>query len=124
MNTAGDIDNFRFEFSAGEIVTVIADSTSAAQTRVRLRDEAGTILAEDDRSADGTTDAAVYAFTIPATGHYYVDIRAAAGTGAYSTNVYLSRAPAAAAPAAATPARELYLPGRREGIVASLLATT
>jgi hypothetical protein len=122
IGSSGDIDNFRFQFNAGEVITVLSDSTSAASTRVRLRNAAGTVIAEDDRSNDGTLDSGVYAFTIPATGVYYVDVRAVAGTGAYAAYVYSSNAFPAALP---------LLPGRspvrgdpEDSLVRLVLATT
>jgi PKD repeat protein len=103
VGAPADVDNFRYRFSAGEVVTILSDSTSSAQTRVRLRSASNTILAEDDRGADGLADSGIHAFTVPATGDYYVEVRSASNTGAYSINVYRSASLAAALPPAPPP---------------------
>ncbi|HZN65557.1 MAG TPA: PKD domain-containing protein, partial [Tepidisphaeraceae bacterium] len=118
--TSADVDNFRFQFNAGDVVTVISDSTSSAQTRVRIRNAGNNILAEDDRGGDAINDAGLFSFFVPATGTYYVEVRSASNTGAYSLNVYRSNAlPAALPPAAPSAGEDAF-----ESEVASLLSAT
>lgn len=89
--TVGDSDFYQFSFTAGDLVTMVADSTSAMDARVALLNSAGTILAlEDGNSVGPGADSSVYAYRIPTTGTYYVRAQARLLTGAYTAGVYLS----------------------------------
>jgi subtilisin family serine protease len=104
--TSGDTDLFAIQFTAGDVITIVGDSTSSLDARVALLNSVGTQLAMDDGNSAGPgTDAAVYAYRIAATGTYYVRVQAASGTGAYSAQVYLS---AAAAPPQSTQFADWY----------------
>jgi hypothetical protein len=126
IGAAGDVDHFRFRFNAGEVVTILSDSTSSAQTRVSLLNASGTVLAEDDRSGSNPADSGVHAFTVLTTGDYYVQVRSAANTGAYSVNVYRSAGGAAAAAALrpAPPAGGATVGAEDESDAARLLSGT
>ena len=89
--SAGDADFYRFQFNAGELVTVVIDSTSVADARVTLRNSAGGVLAQEDGTSDGQSgDSPIYAFFVPGGGTYYLEVRATAGAGPYTAEVYLS----------------------------------
>lgn len=87
----GSSDHFRYEFTAGDLVTVYIDSLSAFDTNVSLLDANGVTIASEDGTSDGLgLDSPIYGFRIPSTGAYYVK---ASGTGtfdAYAADVYLS----------------------------------
>ena len=83
LSTSADVDIYRVKLNAGDSVTVVADSTSATDLRVWLMNPNGTTLAAFD---DGSLvpaapfetdeqDARIDAFTIGATGLYYVRVQ-------------------------------------------------
>ena len=87
---AGDADVFRYQLTAGDLVTVDVASLGL-NAQVTLRSSTGTPIASNN--GDGTdNDASLIAFNIPTTGDYYVEVRRATGasTGAYSLDVYLT----------------------------------
>jgi hypothetical protein len=89
--TAGDADLFAFHWTAGDRISVTVDSTSALDASVKLRNASGTIVGSEDGSSLGPlADSPMYAFVIPATGTYVVEVAAAAGTGTYDLIVELS----------------------------------
>jgi hypothetical protein len=92
ITPAGDIDFSQYFFNAGDLVTIVIDSSSAADGRINLRNAAGTIIASDDGLSTGTgVDSIIASFIIPSTGTYYIDALATGGTtGAYDLVVYLS----------------------------------
>jgi hypothetical protein len=83
MQSSSDTDLYRFKFTAGDVVSIIADSTSDADLRVALLNgTANTVIASDDGSLSAgafsgdEADARVNAFTIAATATYYVRVQA------------------------------------------------
>ncbi len=88
ISPAGDVDFYRYDFAAGDLVTVVIDSTSAVDVQVNLRNAAGTIIASENGESP-TIDSYLYAFQIPTTGTYFVEVTGV-GTGAYRAEVYLS----------------------------------
>ncbi|HEV8291796.1 MAG TPA: CotH kinase family protein, partial [Tepidisphaeraceae bacterium] len=97
--TSGDVDVYQYSFTAGDLVTVNIDSTSALDARVSLVNSAGTVIASEDGTSTGPgTDSLIYAFRIPTSDTYYVQVNAASGTGAYNADVYLSTTTAPPAP--------------------------
>ncbi|HEY7117651.1 MAG TPA: lamin tail domain-containing protein [Tepidisphaeraceae bacterium] len=87
-------DWFKYQFTAGDVVTVYVDSTSAADGTVVLRDASGNALASEDGTSAPPSpydkDSFVYSFVIPSTGVYYVDTIRQTTSGAYALDVYLS----------------------------------
>gem|GEM_PF-458115 len=87
-------DFYKYQFTAGDVVTVYVDSTSAADSAVTLRDASGNALAaEDGTSAPPSPydlDSFVYSYVIPTTGTYYVDGVRQTTSGNYTLDVYLS----------------------------------
>jgi hypothetical protein len=90
-------DYFKFQFYAGDRVTVIVDSTSANTAQVQLYDGNQVQLATEDGSSDlaapAGNDSAIYSYIIPTTGEYYVFAHPAAGSGSngsFNLDVYLS----------------------------------
>lgn len=89
--TAADTDIYSYQFTAGDSVTVIADSTSALIPQTALLNSGGTVLATED----GTSSVAgiggfspIYAYDISTTGTYYVRVTGGSGsTGSYSASV-------------------------------------
>ena len=108
LDSSTDTDLYRFRFTAGDTVTIVADSTSTADLRVALLNAAGTaVVASDDGSLAGTApfesdelDSRVNSFTVGTTGVFFVRVQANnALTGSYRLAVNLSSAtppPAAA----------------------------
>ena len=96
----GDVDYFAYDFQAGDLVTLLADATSGTlDATVALLNAAGTVIASEDGTSVGPSpDSPLYSFIIPATGRYYVRTLASAGTGNYTTSVFLSSATAPTAP--------------------------
>jgi hypothetical protein len=102
--TTGEIgtsdDFFKFQFTAGDLVTIIFDSTDATNRMdaiVHLQNSAGTDIARDDGTdtitGTDTDDAHIFSFIIPSTGTYFVRTRKGTGSAArapYALNVYLS----------------------------------
>jgi subtilisin family serine protease len=86
-----DLDTLRFDFVAGEVVSVYVDSTSSTlDARVSIFGPDGTLLALEDGTSLGSYyhDSLIYGFAVPQTGSYYVHVAAASGTGDYVTRVY------------------------------------
>jgi hypothetical protein len=108
VDSSADNDLYRFRFTAGDTVTIIADSTSTSDLRVALVNSAGTaVIASDDGSLAGTApfesdelDSRVTSFNVTATGVYFIRVQANnALPGTYRLAVNLSSAtppPAAA----------------------------
>jgi hypothetical protein len=89
--SAGDSDYFKYQFNAGDLVTILMDSTSALDARVNLRDSTGTIIALENGTSTGPSlDSPIYAYRVATGGTYYLETSAASGTGSYSAIVYLS----------------------------------
>jgi hypothetical protein len=108
LDSSSDSDLFRFRLTAGDTITVVADSSSGADLRVAVLNAAGTtVLASDDGSLAGNApfetdelDARVNAYTVGTTGLLFVRVESNnAARGAYRLEVNLSSAtpPAAAA---------------------------
>ncbi len=91
QNTFGDADYYKYQFTAGSLVSINATSTDGSRPRVALLDSSDTTIAFEDGLSDGPTiDSFVNAFIIPSTGTYYVKVESASGSGSYDLNVYLS----------------------------------
>ncbi len=91
IDTAGDIDVYRYHLMRGDLITLNMASTSTVDLRVNLLNASGTTIASEDGSSSGPgLNSPVYAFRIPSTGTYYVQVQATTGTGAYNADVYLS----------------------------------
>jgi len=92
--TPGDTDVFRYQFTAGDLVTVNLDSTSGVDTSVALLNAAGaTIASENGESFAAESDSPIYAFAIPTTGVYFLQARPSFGgfsEGSYVAEVFLS----------------------------------
>ena len=101
--SGSDADVYRYQFTAGDLLTFDAASTDGLNPRVTLLDAAGSAIALEDGTSEVPTDTStVYAFLIPSSGDYYVKVEGASGSGSYLLYVYLSSA--TAPPAATTPA--------------------
>ena len=88
--SAGDIDVYRHQFTAGDLVSVNIDATSSWGARVSLLNSSGTVIAAETGESTGT-DSPLYGFIIPTTGTYYVQVFSPfGGTGTYNADVYLS----------------------------------
>lgn len=89
--TSGDVDYFKYTFSAGDVVTVNVQSTSTLAARVAILNSAGTIIAQEDGTSTGMSpNSQVFAHGITTTGTYYVRVQASSGVGTYTSHVYLS----------------------------------
>ncbi|MGE5609608.1 MAG: CotH kinase family protein, partial [Bacillota bacterium] len=95
--TAGSSEDFyRFQFTAGDIITITLDAIGTMDASVYLLNSAGTVIASDDGTTTApdpySNDASIYSFRIPTTGTYYVKMHKNSGSSnpAYSANVYLS----------------------------------
>ncbi len=94
ISTTSDADFFAYQFTKDDRVTINIDSTSTLDAKVSLYNSAGTLIASEDGSSSFPSpydkDSPIYAFLIPTSGVYYVQVQSASGTGAYAANVYLS----------------------------------
>jgi extracellular elastinolytic metalloproteinase len=92
--TAGDTDIFSYQFTAGDLVTIVTDSISGLIPQAALLNTAGTTIAtEDGSSSVGGSGgfSPIYSYVIPTTGTYYFRVTGGSGsTGSYSANVFLA----------------------------------
>lgn len=88
--SASDVDQFAYDFQAGDLVTSIVNGRGAADTTLVWRDANGALLGYDDgASSDVPQNSYLYGLRIPATGRYTLEARSFT-TGDYTANVYLS----------------------------------
>lgn len=84
-----DVDYYSFSLAAGDVITVAADSTSALDAQIALRNSAGTVLASENGSSIRMgADSWVFSYPIFSSGTYYLSVTTAAGLGGYSADVY------------------------------------
>ncbi len=99
----GDADIYRYQFTAGDLLSVDATSTNGLHPRITLLNAAGSAIALEDGTSQGpAASSTVYGFLVPTSGDYYVKVESATGAGTYQLNTYLSSTtppPAATAPA-------------------------
>ncbi len=89
--TSGDSDFYAYDFTAGDLVSVNIVATSSLDARVSLVNSAGTTLLQEDGTSSGPGgNSPLFAYVIPSTGTYYLNVLPASGTGAYFGVVYLS----------------------------------
>jgi hypothetical protein len=93
---AGEVNDEALALRAGDVVSVVVDSTSALDAGVSVEDEAGVPLALDrgdsDRRSGDVKDAYVFAVCLPKDAVYHVKTWGNGGTaGACRVQVYLSR---------------------------------
>ena len=99
--TATDFDNYKFQLTAGDLVTVNIHDTSTPtwRPRVLLLNSAGTVVAMQNDVSTGTdVDSPIYSFVVPTSGIYYVRVQNLSGAGTYNADVYLSTAAPPAPP--------------------------
>jgi len=97
--TNGDVDFISYQFNSGDRVSFVTSNVSGPDTRLVLRNAAGTILAsEDGTSGPLGNSSAIYAYRITSTGTYFVEVGTRSGTGNYTLNTYLSAPTAPPAP--------------------------
>ncbi|MBX7102527.1 MAG: pre-peptidase C-terminal domain-containing protein [Gemmataceae bacterium] len=103
VSSGSDSDFVKYQFNAGDLVTFQVHSTSDLDAAVVLRNPAGTVIASDPGDGGGLVpeeDAFIYAYVIPTTGTYTVEVKAATGTGgSYTLTSLLSASAAPPAPA-------------------------
>jgi extracellular elastinolytic metalloproteinase len=105
---SGDTDIYSYQFTAGDVVTMIAHSTSGLSPTAALLNSSGTVLASDNGGSNvgGTGgQAPLFGYVIPATGTYYFRVTAASGIGSYTADVSLSTT---ASVTTAPPGQDLY----------------
>lgn len=93
ISPAGDTDFYKFRFTAGDLVTVNMHSTSTMHARVNLLNAAGGLLGMENGTSQGPgNDSPLYAFIIPSTGDYYIQVSATGSgpVGTYNADVFLS----------------------------------
>jgi hypothetical protein len=106
ISAAADVDTFSYTLAVGDVLTVVADSTSTLDARVRLLNSAGTTIADEDGTSNGPgADSPIYAYRITTAGTYFVQVRPATGTGTYTLLTQLS---AATAPPSGAPGPDHY----------------
>jgi hypothetical protein len=93
-NFGSSQDWFKYQFTAGDLVTVYLNSTSSTHGTVALTDAAGNVLVQENGTstpATDTLDSYVYSFIVPSTGTYYLrTVKTGSTTGSYNFDVYLS----------------------------------
>jgi hypothetical protein len=92
INPVGDTDFYQFQFTAGDLVTININSTSTFGAQVNFLNASGALLARENGTSRGPgRDSPLYAYIIPSTGAYYVQVLGRPGsTGTYNADVYLS----------------------------------
>lgn len=93
-NFGASQDWFKYQFTAGDMVTVYLTSTSSAHGTVTLTNSTGNVLVSEDGAstpATNTLDSYVYSYIIPSSGSYYLEtVKTGTATGSYLYDVYLS----------------------------------
>ena len=87
LETGGDHDWFAVQLTAGQQISVALNGITLADPYLTIRNGAGTILYQNDDSGPGLN--ALYAFAVPTTGTYFIDVGAAttSQTGTYNLSV-------------------------------------
>lgn len=86
---AGEIDIYRFEGQAGDVVVI--NLTGSFDTYLTLADEAGLSLIENDDSID-SSNSSIGPYTLPADGTYFVYVRSYDSTAIGDYTLSLNRA--------------------------------
>ncbi|MCU0915919.1 MAG: pre-peptidase C-terminal domain-containing protein, partial [Planctomycetes bacterium] len=88
---AADVDYWRLEALAGDVITVAVDTpASALDPRVELRNAADGSLVSDNDAGPGP-DAQIVRYVIETSGTYFVRVNGQSGTGPYQLRVDVSR---------------------------------
>ena len=79
ISSTSDADFYRYQFAAGDLLTVNIDSTSSLNAKVTLlKSDGTTVAAKEDGSSSFTSpydlDSPIYAYIIPTSGDYYVKV--------------------------------------------------
>src|SRR5262249_2998454 len=92
INPAADTDFYRYQFTAGDLVTVDIHPTSTGlRPRVNLLNASGTVIVlESGSPAINDREPPIYPYITPSPGAYYVQVSGLSGTGTYEADVYLS----------------------------------
>ncbi len=101
--TASDIDVYQYQFTAGDLVSINVAAAGGLDAQVSLKNSSGTTLVKEDGTSTpngtNTANSSIYAFRIPSTGTYFVQVQSsAATTGTYTADVYLSTTTPPSAP--------------------------
>ncbi|MDB5298619.1 MAG: Thermophilic serine proteinase precursor, partial [Phycisphaerales bacterium] len=90
--TSADVDYSSYQFTAGDLVSINIKPTGPAWApKVALLNASGTVIASDDgTSVTNGNLSPLYGFIIPSTGTYFVRVQGYSGTGAYTSDIYLS----------------------------------
>lgn len=98
--TAGDIDYYSYDLTAGDVLTIKPDAlASGLGLWVALVDSNGNTIALDDGSSAGLDGLSpIYCFPIATSGSYFVEVMASQGTGDYQLELDLSGTAPPAAP--------------------------
>ncbi len=93
ISPANESDFYQFQLTAGDLITINARSTSTLDARVNLYNASGTVIAlENGTSVGPGGDSPLYAFRIPTSGFYFVQVLGSSTTttGTYTLEVDLS----------------------------------
>jgi extracellular elastinolytic metalloproteinase len=92
--TASDTDVYSYQFTAGDVVTLVVQATSSTlDPTAALLNSGGTVIASDGGSSNAALPggfAPLYAYVIPTTGTYYLSVGGGSTTGTYAANVFVS----------------------------------
>ncbi|HEY2147845.1 MAG TPA: chitobiase/beta-hexosaminidase C-terminal domain-containing protein, partial [Pirellulales bacterium] len=105
--TSGDIDVFQYQLTAGDLLSVNVTASGGLDAKVSLKNAAGTTLVQEDGTSSpggtNTVNSSLYAFKVPSSGLYYVQVQSsAATTGSYTADVSLSTTTAPPGPVSYT----------------------
>lgn len=101
-----DVDFYRFFFNAGDVVSATATSSGGADLAVAFFSTTGQLYDEKGVSDALGSNSAMYSYSIPTTGSYFVRVSGINGTtGPYSLSVDLG---SSIPPPAATPGLDFY----------------
>ena len=100
-NGTVDTDIYSYHFTGGDLVSIRIVSDSGLDARSALLNAAGTSLILDNGASNGPgQDSPIFAYVIPSTGTYYVQVTGGTTTGSYYAVVYLSSTTPPALPCA------------------------
>jgi hypothetical protein len=95
ISAVGDVDYYKFTFTAGDLVSINVDSQSGLGVKVSLLNASGAVVATEDGSSlftgDFALDAPIFAYLVSTSGTYYLKVESeGSSTGSYNADVYLS----------------------------------
>jgi hypothetical protein len=97
ISSSSDVDYYKFQLTAGDLMTIQTHSTSTVATATWLYNSSGSVVALDDGNSTLNPDSWIFGYIVPTTGVYYLEAPGSAylssgqtDTGTYTEYVFLS----------------------------------